>query len=356
MKTYLYLLLVLLVTGCTKKDDYKKYIDGEERVYRAKPSHLKILSGYNRALVTFKLYNPIHVNKYEIYADKVKIAEGLVEYADSVFVEKWVEDLEEKTYQIDVVTIDDDGQQSVKASGFLNVSGPRLQRSLNQRVISKALSTAPGELSLSFAEAASNVVRTKLVYTNYRNVVKTVYVDKKTKDTLLNDIGQTGTLDYSTFILPTSQSIDTIFSTTEHIDLSTVSSQWFSSEEKTGEGVNNGRVAHMFDNNISTFWHTQYVGATFAYPHWFIMDLGTDKAISSVFVTRRNGSNTLPTKIRVETKNIGGNWVSLGEYSLQNKDGEQQVNVSGTVSGRYLKITALQGPAAHTCIAEFRVL
>lgn len=356
MKVYFYICLMLCLVACTKQDEYKKYINGEERIYRAKPSQLKISPGYLKAEVKFKLYSPIHVEKYEIYADNIKVAEGNVSYADSMLIETVINDLQEKTYQIDVVTVDDAGLSSVKTTGFLNVYGPRLQSSLNQRVPSKISSDGPGEVTLLFPEAEANIVRSQITYLNVLGKVVNKSVNKDESELILKDVDPNGYLKYATYILPSATSLDTLLTQEETVQMKDVERKWFSSEERNGEGANNGRVQHMFDGNNSTYWHSQYQGSSFSYPHWFIMELNTVATINSFTITRRQGSNTGPSKIKLEVKNIGEDWTNLGTFTVNNQvDGPQVLSVGATIKKKFVKVTALEGAAAHICIAEFTI-
>lgn len=355
-KIYLLICTVVILSACTKQDEYKKYVNGEERIYRAKPAHLKISPGYLKAGIKFKLYNPIHVEKYEIYADNIKIGEGKVEYADSLEISTVITGLEEKTYQIDVVTVDNMNLSSVKTSGFLNVYGPRYQSSLNQRIPSKIISSEPGEIEMYFSEAESDVVESKIAYLNSNGQEVVEYLDREQSELKLTDVDPTGYLKYSTSILPSEISLDALLTTEEQVQLEDVERKWFSSEEQNGEGPNNGRVEHMFDQEINTFWHSQYQGASFSYPHWFIMDLGSTTQVNSFTITRRQGSNTGPSEVKLEGKNIGGEWVDLGAFNINNQvDDPQLVIVGSTLNNRYLRVTALKGPTAHICIAEFTI-
>lgn len=356
MRILIYIGLILLSLACTKQDEYKKFINGEERIYRAKPSGLTIVPGYKRAEVSFKLYNPLYVDKYQIYADGVMVSEGAVDYADSVAIAVVLDGLEEQTYQIDVVSVDDKGLHSVKTTGFLNVYGPRFQEALNQRIPLSITSVEPEVVELTFAEAEDNVIKSKLTYLDLSDKVKSIEVTKQELNVKIKDFNPDGNLEYTTYILPAEISLDTVETKATIVENTAIVKKWFSSEEKEGEGANNGRVEHMFDNDLATFWHSQYKGNSFSYPHWFIIDQGKPLLVKSFSIARRQNSNTGPSKIRIEGKIKGGEWQDMGVYDVNNQtDDFQLITVASSVKVRYVRVVALEGPASHIGIAEFKL-
>ncbi|MFD0865476.1 glycoside hydrolase N-terminal domain-containing protein, partial [Tessaracoccus lubricantis] len=63
------------------------------------------------------------------------------------------------------------------------------------------------------------------------------------------------------------------------------------SAEVTGEGPTNGFVSAAIDGNPSTFWHTQWSGGSPAYPHYIVLDLGSEKTFQSFVYTPRPKSD-----------------------------------------------------------------
>lgn len=110
------------------------------------------------------------------------------------------------------------------------------------------------------------------------------------------------------------------------------------------------------DGNPATFWHTQYVGASPAHPHWIVLDLGTRTELEAFTYQARQDRPWNGT---------------LGRYELAVSDDPQAFGppiATGTFAqtravqtvplphprGRYVKLTALSAldGAAFTSAAE----
>ena len=118
----------------------------------------------------------------------------------------------------------------------------------------------------------------------------------------------------------------------------------FSSEEASGEGSDNGRVVHAIDNNTSTFWHSEWSGASPKYPHHFVIDMGQEEAVNGfTFVHRNNKYNGRPRDITIETSNDNLNWTNQGNYVLSDQSLEQTIELAQTGTFRYFKVTITTG-------------
>ena len=116
----------------------------------------------------------------------------------------------------------------------------------------------------------------------------------------------------------------------------------FSSEEAVGEGPNNGRVIHILDGNISTFWHSQWQGASPGLPHWFVIDLGENRVLNGLrFLNRQGTTQGRPRNVTVEVSSDNTTWNLAGNLSLANQNtSEQRLSFSQpTSTTRYFKVT-----------------
>ena len=129
----------------------------------------------------------------------------------------------------------------------------------------------------------------------------------------------------------------------------------FSSQEANGEGPNNGRVVHVFDNDNGTFWHSQWQGGSPGPPHWFIIDMGTEKTLHGLsFVGRQGDYNGRPNEVNVQVSLDNNTWTDAGTFSLQNnKDLQSQFLPDGFKQARYFKISINSSyNAGYTHLAE----
>lgn len=105
---------------------------------------------------------------------------------------------------------------------------------------------------------------------------------------------------------------------------------------------NEARLA--FDNNNSTFWHTEYWGSEPTCPHTLIVDMvKTYQVTSFTYLARQDGNqNGMVKKFEVYLSTDGKTWgspVATGE--LKNTTGMQVVKLNVPTAGRYLKLVAL---------------
>ena len=116
----------------------------------------------------------------------------------------------------------------------------------------------------------------------------------------------------------------------------------FSSQEANGEGPNNGKAIFLLDNNINSFWHSQWQNGNPGPPHHITVDMGETKELHGFVSTARqvdgNGKPNL-VEISVSTDNV--NWTTAGEYTLAFKKEPQKVFLKKFVPARYFKFTIL---------------
>lgn len=143
----------------------------------------------------------------------------------------------------------------------------------------------------------------------------------------------------------------------------------YSSHETQGEGAApNGRVVAMLDNNTATYWHASWK-VTAYYPHWFILDMGSDMDISSIELQRRQGDargqkgQTIYTCPQSAAGNVSDpdswGWTNHGSYSFDSDlDAPQCYRLSTNPKVRYIKIyfgTEYKGTGNQAMLSEFNV-
>jgi hypothetical protein len=113
----------------------------------------------------------------------------------------------------------------------------------------------------------------------------------------------------------------------------------FSSQESNGEGPNNGRAIFAFDNNINTFWHSQWTGNGSVLPHHITVDMGTIKTIHGCNFTQRQASGTDGKVDLIEVHYSLDNitWQKAADLRLQAVQSQQKIWLPDFVAARYLK-------------------
>jgi hypothetical protein len=132
---------------------------------------------------------------------------------------------------------------------------------------------------------------------------------------------------------------------------------------------NNGSVMAMFDGEINSFWHASWSSPATVYPHWFIVDMGEEHAITQVEMTRRQGNGGGQRGFRLYTctgddATVAGNpskwnWVEQGEFQFDpGVNTPQNYRIAGKPRARYLKVymdVEHKGSGNYAMIAEFGV-
>jgi hypothetical protein len=124
---------------------------------------------------------------------------------------------------------------------------------------------------------------------------------------------------------------------------------------------NTGKASAVLDNNIATYWHTDYVVSTPDYPHWVLIDMKKEHKLITVVVTNRQAATPNKSgmkKFKLEGSTNGTSFTSLGTFELAISNSPQSFPVSTAQTHRYLKLTALEsqtGTTKHTFLAEIDV-
>ena len=123
-----------------------------------------------------------------------------------------------------------------------------------------------------------------------------------------------------------------------------------SSQEASGEGAGNGVASCIVDNNLNTFWHSQWQGTEPGYPHWFMIDMKSSKSFDAFeYVSRgtgtnddgENNGNIVNYQIYVSETEINPNSlptaVATGTFSY-NGSRNHKVELGKSVKGRYVML------------------
>lgn len=146
----------------------------------------------------------------------------------------------------------------------------------------------------------------------------------------------------------------------------------YSSQEAVGEGKTNGRVVCLFDNNLSTFYHSRWKGDGGALPQWFIIDLGKDYPLAQIELFARQDGNgwkgqkghqifVCADKDAVDKNDpTSWSWKDCGEHSFDpaNKKGQIIDLSTYQVTARYIKVYIAEkyrGNGVYAFLSEINV-
>ena len=117
-------------------------------------------------------------------------------------------------------------------------------------------------------------------------------------------------------------------------------------EEPTGEPTGGGRAIHMIDDNLNTYWHSQWQNGSHALPHILEIDMKKDINIGRIDLARR--PNAGGTKfVNLEGSLDGKNWTLMGELTIIQKDGLTPYVVK-PMTARYIRMTIPEIPGKQT--------
>jgi hypothetical protein len=118
----------------------------------------------------------------------------------------------------------------------------------------------------------------------------------------------------------------------------------FSSEEP-GEGAPNGLATAIMDNDLGTFWHSEWAqDENDIFPHHIILDLGAEITIDHFETYRRQGDNRGHVECQYFISSDNENWTDLGTFEVDNESDDAQVQKPAEqVTARYVKFVATKG-------------
>lgn len=349
-------IVTLWFARCTPIDyHYKDYLENAEKVYPGRVDSVEFMPGNGRAAIRSLISTDSRVTKMRISwgADGLFetdiLPEDIANYKDVV-----IPAIEEGIYTFEVRTLDNEGNQSMRAEVFGRVYGAAYVETLNDRIINSVRQTGEGLLINWFSESAdSTLLGTVVSYLKTDGDSAHVFTTRISNETVLPQFEAETEFSFSTLYKPTSLAIDTFYTPRQTIDPKDymvsertpyAKSNWsiagFSSE-------NNGdrhAVANLIDDTSETFWITRFSSPATDYPdHWVTVDMGEVLAVDGFYFAQKNGDRKI-REMEILISNDNETWESLGLFGLAdiNRD-EQYRDLDGQKSFRYFKIVPVSG-------------
>ncbi len=132
----------------------------------------------------------------------------------------------------------------------------------------------------------------------------------------------------------------------------------FSSEEAQGEGPNNGKADFAIDDDIQTFWHSQWAGANPGPPHHITIDMGEELTVHGVKITARqvDGSGGKPDHVQIESSTDNLTWHKVGAFGLASVRSQQIKWLPAFVKARFIRYVVLSSfNSTSTHLGDFGV-
>ncbi|SDD36703.1 protein of unknown function [Mucilaginibacter pineti] len=215
---YILVLAVLVISACTKMDDYKKkYEANGPLIYPGILDSVQVFSGKNRVLITGLFTSDPKIVKYRVYwnskQDSVEVPVVRTSGVDTAKL--YIPNLPEGLMSFEIRTYDNAGHVSIPVGIAGNIYGDLYQSSIINRGIVKAEIQTDGSALINWADVNSDdgLVSMRIKYTDAAN---------KAHDTLITSIPANlstslpafkagSSISYRTAYLPNKTAIDTFY-------------------------------------------------------------------------------------------------------------------------------------------------
>ncbi|GHS96701.1 chitobiase [Bacteroidia bacterium] len=343
--------LIFIFSACENMMDiHEKYLEGGEIIYAPKLDSLQFYPGKERILFRFWLNNAPNVKEVVLYWDTRK--DSLVipvtpsSLLDSVSV--FIPNLEERTYSFEAKTIDTYGHQSLLSTGISTAYGDIFQSTLGHRQL-KELELNDIAGLVYWYTAPANLAATEVRYTDRDNNTQISWAPASESFNSCLEAKPNTTVEYRSLYIPEPNAVDTFYSewrTEEKAFPATYlidKSKW-SIVACSDENANSGNgVANIIDNDITTWWNSQWEPETAPLPHWAIIDMGASKGMLSIDSYRRPGNpevKTVQYYVGNDPDPDASTWVQIAEGIFTSGDLltieiPESIN---TRQGQYLKV------------------
>ncbi|MGH0430702.1 discoidin domain-containing protein [Bacillus hominis] len=120
--------------------------------------------------------------------------------------------------------------------------------------------------------------------------------------------------------------------------------------EEQKAGGNEGAATNVLDGKTSTWWHTQYNGASPVAPHWLTIEMPEVKPVDAYeYVSRDGNGNVKKYELQVSDTNDDGSWKTVKSGEMQD-GGSTLIKFDQPVEAKFyrLYITETYGSPANT--------
>jgi hypothetical protein len=368
--TILFLISAIAFMSCDKMEDvHTEFIKDGEIIYANVPDTLQTMPGRNRIQLKWLVYNGNNIQKSIVeWEDGGEMKSQSLDVSlntpvDSVYVT--VDNLNEKSYLFYAYNIDRDGNRSIKKQVTGSAYGDIYESSLTNR----PLSTIEGggtidSVVVTWGTPGEGYAGTEVMYENTSDEFTTTMLLPEDDRIVIRDWKSEGEMDYRSFYIPAINAIDTFTSQFESTLLPNFIE--FKSEkidkadweiaDFSSEAAPSYLASFAIDDNIGTFWHSQYAGDAPDYPHHFTVDMKKMVKIDRVECFRRQGNGNGQTKFKIYTSLDGITFESWGPFDFDSQsDNGQMYYFSSLPECKFIKYEAVEGPNSFAFLSEINV-
>ncbi len=357
--------IALGVYACSDMDEYKDlYLKDGIKSYTGKIDSVKVYSGHERVMIEGLFMSDPKVTGCMIYWNaKMDSLDVPVTRTDNVDTLRQIINLPENLYNFEIYTYDQYGNRSVPVYATGDSYGANFIAQLINRPLKGTPISVENGLTVRFLPVDQTLgpVYTVVSYINQNDKEDTVHVATNQETCLIEDYKQGTEFTYVTQYVPDTLCIDTFSSKiSEKIaplcKIESVSVHGYSSQEETGENNGqNGWAKHAIDNDVNTFWHSQWQGQHPGFPHYLSFDLNSKHLIRAISLTPRQNTDNMVKNFKVLKSENGIDWDEVESFTMNHVQNEQQFFVlSQSVDTQFVKLLLVDGYSSdpHTALAE----
>ena len=369
----------LLLVSCSDMNELSdRFLKEGETTYATLPDSVTVGAGKER--VQFEIFittNRVKTTRiyWNNHTDSVDIEIG---NQAGVFY-KTIENLPEQSYLFDLVNLDQYGNRSLPYEVSGRSLGEKYESTmLNRRLVSLSANNAGNKVLVwGGMDESLDAGYTEISYTNTEDENVLIEVPLSDNSTIITDLKPGSLPKYRTVYIPDEMVVDVFYTDFAEASLaydgdfllikSEISIMGYSNQHDSGDNA----AKHALDDNYTNRWHTR-VGKN--YPHWMVFDIGGEVLVSrfsiwpSVFglETGKIFDNRLPATFSLwgrndepPSDNLSGEegWTQLGNYSIEERGGEQTFIIDNPIPVKYLKMSSPNGLNGTTMmvIGEFDI-
>lgn len=356
--------LLIIVSGCSEMDDtYSHFLESGKIKYAGKADYVQVIPGNNRLSLTWPKSSDPSVTKAKIYwnnrTDSMEVEIDRTQ--DQITVP--FENMPEGNHSFEIITFDDEGNRSVVVEITGRSYGSVYQNTLLTRIVESTNWLAENRLSVRFAPVTdTTLVNTEFIYESESDIYDTMIITPDMDSVVIEDFPR-GQLKYRSTFKPHPNALDTFNSRYDSIYVKGLpveldKSDWTitASSFDNRSGASYRPPINLLDNNRATIW-VNNVQSGLTYPHWVEVDMQEIKEIEGLTLQpRQNDTAARPKNAEMQTSIDGEDWVSHGDYFIDNINDNQFFEFSEPpVSARFFKIIIKEPHRADNNVAVAEV-
>ena len=207
--------------GCSRMDDYKKYLADGPIIYTGRVDSVKTYPGNNRIQLTMLLLSDPKITKVKVYWNNRNDSsvQNITRSSGVDTVKFMLTNMAEGSYNFEIYTYDNAGHTSVLVTADGQVYGQNYINSLFNRAIKSITYKNRDTTFLKWFGPSMQTLGQQINYTDSLGVFRNVYAPQQDTMTLLYRIKKNSFFNYRTLYKPDVNAIDTFYSQSQSVQV-----------------------------------------------------------------------------------------------------------------------------------------